>query len=181
MRGVRRAAADRSHESVEPICIGGRREEVEEFALAYARSKSVLIRTAAMITGNDELAADVVAEAFARVFPRWRDGHVRDLDGYLYRAVVNECMSALRRRHAGTWTDRHEGDPAEQIADHELVERLLATLKPKVRAMVVLRFYLDLSEERTADLVGVPVGTVKSSVSRALESLRVSLTRGEVG
>jgi RNA polymerase sigma factor (sigma-70 family) len=166
---------------VEPFPLGGRRDEVEEFALAYARSKPTLIRTAALIAGNDEIAADVVAEAFARVLPRWRSGSVRDLDGYLYRSVVNECMSTLRRRRTIEWGVGAASDHAEQIADHELVAQLLATLKPKVRAMVVLRFFLDLSEAQTADLVGVPVGTVKSSVARALDALRGSLAKGEVG
>ena len=161
--------------TLEPFGVGERRDVVEEFASAYARSKLVLIRTAALITGNDEVAADIVAEVFARVLPRWRAGNIRDLDGYLYQCVVNECMSALRRRRT---VERRNGpgrlletsDPAQQVADHELVAQLLATLKPKVRTMVVLRFFLDLTEAQTADLVGVPVGTVKFTVSRALDA-----------
>jgi RNA polymerase sigma factor (sigma-70 family) len=78
------------------------------------------------------------------------------------------------------WRPGSTRDHAEQIADYELVAQLLATLKPRVRAMVVLRFFGDLTEAQTAEVVGVPVGTVKSSVSRALESLRASLTKGEV-
>lgn len=171
---------------MEPFRIGERRDGVEEFASAYARSKLVLIRTAALITGNDDVAADIVAEVFARVLPRWRAGSVRDLDGYLYRCVVNECISVLRRRRSVEWRigpgrPPEVHDPALQVADHELVAQMLATLKPKVRAMIVLRFFLDLSEAQTAGLVGVPVGTVKSTVSRALDELRGSLTKGEVG
>ncbi|MEO8697107.1 MAG: sigma-70 family RNA polymerase sigma factor [Acidimicrobiales bacterium] len=166
---------------MEPFSFGERRVGVEEFALAYARSKAHLIRTAALITGDDDVAADVVAEVFARVLPRWRAGNVLDLDGYLYRCVVNECISAIRRRRAVEWRPGSTRDHAEQIADYELVAQLLATLKPKVRAMVVLRFFGDLTEAQTAKIVGVPVGTVKSSISRALESLRGSLTKGEVG
>jgi RNA polymerase sigma factor (sigma-70 family) len=72
-----------------------------------------------------------------------------------------------------------DGDAGPMTSDaRDELRRMLAALGPKERAVVVLRYYCDLSEQDTAATLGMPVGTVKSTCSRALARLRVSVTTG---
>ena len=123
-----------------------------------------------------------MAEAFAKVFPQWRRGQVYDPSAYLRRAVVNEVTSRGRRRvledrEVRRRSSRGRGDPGvdELVAGRDLVVRALRRLPVRQRAVVVLRYYDDLSEAEVADLLGLSVGTVKSHTARALERLRVEL------
>jgi RNA polymerase sigma factor (sigma-70 family) len=138
------------------------------------------------MTGDAALAEDVVAEAFARTFRRWRQGAVRDADMYVRRAVVNEVRTTwrrleVRRRHAA----RERQVPVspfggvDRVADADLLERALATLPVRVRAVVVLRIVEDLSEQQTAEALGCSVGTVKGYLSRGLQRLRAALEDSE--
>ena len=69
-----------------------------EYAEVYAERRRGLLRFASLLTGNAALAEDAVAEAFARVYPKWRQGRVHDLDAYLKRAVVNETTNSFRTK-----------------------------------------------------------------------------------
>ena len=72
---------------------------MDDYAQAFWELSDRLIAAAWLILRDSELAEDVTAEAFAKVYPRWRTGKVDDLRGYLYRAVVNEALSTSRRRN----------------------------------------------------------------------------------
>ena len=152
----------------------GGRSGVDAYASAYADSRDRLVRAAFLIVRDGELAADVVADVFARAYPSWRDGKISDLGGYLYRAVVNASLNAQRRRTRPARFVRPDvdGDHAEQLADRDLVDAALGALTRKQRAVLVLRFYLDHSEADTAVALGIPAGTVKSTTARALDRLR---------
>lgn len=155
------------------------RDATDEFASVYAAHRVRAVRLAYLLTGDPEQAEDLVSEAFARVYPRWRQGRVADVGPYLRRAVVNQANSRLRRRYLERRESvRRAGDDRgvrrvdEHTADHDAVWGALLRLPARQRAAVVLRYYEDLSEAETAEALGVGVGTVKSQVSRGLDRLR---------
>ncbi|GAB3107514.1 hypothetical protein GCM10027160_04260 [Streptomyces calidiresistens] len=149
----------------------------------YVRARGpVLLRTARSLTPNPNDAEDLLQTALAKTFVAWdRIEDHRALDGYVRRALINTRTSQWRRRRV----DEHpvdelpepepvpQADPAERQALREVMWRAVLRLPPRQRAMVVLRYYEDLSEVRTAEVLGVSVGTVKSAVSRAMARLRM--------
>ncbi len=139
-------------------------------------------RIALLLAGSRADAEDLVAEAVARTLPRWRTGEVDDAVAYVRRVVVNLASSRWRRRSVGRRLDHRAldwlppaDDAAATIAERERTLKAVLRLPPRRRAVVVLRFYDDLSEAQIADVLGVEVGTVKSQLSRALEQLRTEL------
>jgi RNA polymerase sigma-70 factor (sigma-E family) len=140
-----------------------------------------LVRLAYVLCGDATEAEDIVADAYARTWPRLSRGKVDDPFSYLRRSVVNGVVSWRRhqfvvrreelRRRAGLPDPRGE----MQVADRDLLWPALRTLPLAQRQVVALRFLEDLSEAETARVLGVPVGTVKSRAARALEALRDAL------
>jgi RNA polymerase sigma factor (sigma-70 family) len=142
-------------------------------------------RLAYAVAGDTRHAEDAVADAVARVWPRFRDGRVDDVGAYMRRAVVNEAISQSRRRGAGAraLALRPPPDPEPRIEElveqHQLVMRGLRTLPAGQRAAIALRYLEGLSELETAATLEISVGTVKSRVHRGLHALREGLE--EVG
>jgi RNA polymerase sigma-70 factor (sigma-E family) len=150
-----------------------------DFADVYAAHHAEALRLAYLLCGDAHRAEDAVADAFVNVFRRMQRGAVADARAYLRRAVVNEINSrfrrlAVERREAAKRSGDERGmRPADdQLADADLILTALRALPQRQRTAVVLRYYLDLTEADTAAAMDVSVGTVKSSVSRALERLR---------
>ena len=150
---------------------------------AYVRDRGpVLLRAARALTADPDDAEDLLQTALTRTYLAWdRIADHRALDGYVRRTLVNTRTSQWRRRRVDEYACAEPPEPAsparaedtaEEQAVRDTVWRALRRLPPRQRAMVVLRFYEDLSEVRTAQLMGVSVGTVKSTVSRALTKLR---------
>jgi len=140
----------------------------------YHREHQGLVRLAAAMVDDVAVAEELVQEAFARAHLRW--GHLENAGAYVRAAVVNACRSERRRRAARRRADERaerprDALPAVEPAD-ESVLRAVRALPAKRRAVVVLRFYEDLPEAEIADILGVRVGTVKSTLSRALDQLR---------
>jgi RNA polymerase sigma-70 factor (sigma-E family) len=153
-----------------------------DFAAYLAARQASLLRTAYLLTGNRHDAEDLTQTAFAKLYLSW--DKVRDqgsIDGYVRRILVNEHNSLWRR----AWKRR------EHPQDHEVLVRgaaavqdeydegrgsalwdLVQTLPRKARAVVVLRYYEEMTEAETAEVLGITVGTVKSQTSRALATLR---------
>ncbi|WP_398857836.1 SigE family RNA polymerase sigma factor [Streptomyces griseiscabiei] len=149
---------------------------------AYVKARQpVLLRTARSLTANPCDAEDLLQTALAKTYVAWEriEDH-RALDGYVRRALLNTRTSQWRKRKVDEFACEElpepEGvqaaDPAEQQALHDAMWRAIMKLPARQRAMVVLRYYEDLSEVQTAEVLGVSVGTVKSAVSRALGKLR---------
>jgi RNA polymerase sigma-70 factor (sigma-E family) len=156
-------------------------ERVEGGRLAelYAGHAHEATRLAYLLTGDRALAEDLVQDAFVRLAGRFLD--LRDPNGfshYLRRTVVNLSNSWYRRRRVErAYLEREGASPRGEslvpdLAERDALWRRLQQLNPKQRAAIVLRFYADLSEEQTAEAMGVPKGTVKSLVSRGLEAMR---------
>ena len=142
-------------------------------------------RLAYLLTGDRTLAEDLVQDAFVKVLGRFQDIRNRDAFWwYLRRTIVNLSTSYFRRRRVErSWLER-QNPPEAAPLPHDLGERerlrdALMSLRPEQRAAVVLRFYEDLSLADTAEALGMPVGTVKSTVSRGLDRLREQLPEEE--
>ncbi|MEU2867644.1 SigE family RNA polymerase sigma factor [Streptomyces olivoreticuli] len=149
---------------------------------SYVRARGpVLQRTARSLTSNPCDAEDLLQTALTKTYLAWEriEDH-RALDGYVRRALVNTRTSQWRKRKVEEFPyedlpERESAaapDPAEQQALRDAMWRAVRRLPDRQRAMVVLRYYEDLTEVQTAELLGVSVGTVKSAVSRALGKLR---------
>jgi RNA polymerase sigma-70 factor (sigma-E family) len=133
-----------------------------------------MVRVAFLLVGSRAEAEDVVQDAFARIELRW--ARLDNPGGYLRRCVVNRSNDILRRRRLEErFRVLHRQETSELQAD-ELGDAL-ATLPPKRRAAVVLRYYEGLRESEIAEALGVRPGTVKSMLHRALAQLREVIER----
>jgi RNA polymerase sigma factor (sigma-70 family) len=139
-------------------------------------------RTARLLVGDPELADDLVGEAIARTLPRWRAGRVDDGPAYVRRVVINLASRRWRRLALGRRRDQAAlewiataPDAAEVLAERDRTVRAVMRLPVRRRAVVVLRFYEDLTLAEIAAVLAVAEGTVKSQLSRALEQLRAEL------
>jgi RNA polymerase sigma-70 factor (sigma-E family) len=139
-----------------------------------------VLRLAVLLVGDQTTAEDLVADAYVRVFVRWRRDAVTDFEAYLRRAVVNAVKNTWRRRSVGRRVERlvtqatFDADP--RALDTIVVERdellmALNALPPGQRQCVVFRYYEDLSEAQTAALLGVAIGTVKAQTAKGLARL----------
>jgi len=145
----------------------------------YVRHAGAGLRLAYFLTGERGQAEDLLHDAFIRVVGRYQDMRVPDaFDAYLRRAIVNLHMSQLRRRkveraylvrEAARAADVYE--PPDVCARADLWNAL-GSLTHRQRAVVVLRFYEDLTEQATADVMRCSVAAVNSLVARAMETLR---------
>ena len=145
-----------------------------------------LQRIARLLVGSGEVADDLVAEAIARTLPKWRSGTVAEPAAYARRVLVNLAHRRWRRRRLSARSDHFALDWTTPSADHsaDSAERdrtlsALHRLPARRRAVVVLRYYEDLPEVAIAEALGIGVGTVKSTLSRALEQLRAVLETQE--
>lgn len=153
-------------------------EEQAEFeAWVHARS-AALARTAYLLTGDVHLAEDLVQDALARVAQHWsRVRRQGEPDAYARVVLHRLSVDRWRRRSARppeVFTDVHPelgSDPAD-VERRLLLREALSRLTPKQRAVLSLRFYDDLTEARTAEVLGCSVNTVKSQTRQALQRLR---------
>lgn len=158
------------------------REGFEEFVIAR---RAALLRTAYLLTGDHDDAEDLVQVALVKVVPHWRRIADRP-EPYVRRVLARESVSRWRRRR---WREvstaeppdrRAAGDAAGEASDRDLLRSALAALPPRQRAVIVLRYYDDLTERQTAEALGIAVGTVKSQARDGLARLRTLLPDAEV-
>ncbi|MEV0839179.1 SigE family RNA polymerase sigma factor [Actinocatenispora sera] len=138
-----------------------------------------LSRLAYLLTGNHHAAEDLLQTALTKVVARWPKVARYDQPAqYVRRVMLNEYISGWRRRQklveqsAAAVPDPPGGDGTESTVRRVLLGRALARLTAKQRAVVVLRYYHDLTETQTAAELRCSVGTVKSQTHRALARLR---------
>lgn len=153
-----------------------------DFATFYATAWPRLLRTTYAVAGDRQLAEDALQTALAKAYAAWpRVSRTDDPFAYVRRIAVNAAIAQHRKAHRRRETtvevlpDRptpSPGDPLER--DGVLVA--VRALPPRQRAVVVLRYYEDLSERQIAELLGCRPGTVKSQASAALATLRSLLT-----
>ena len=158
----------------EPEVQAPARARFEDFV---ATRGAALQRTACLLTGDWALAEDLLQTSLARAYPRW-DRIVRDdPEAYVRKVIVNTWSSWWRRKWRGEQptSELPESAGPDAFADadrRQAVHRALATLPPRQRAVVVLRFHEDMSEAQVAAALDVSIGTVKSQTAKALASMR---------
>ena len=147
----------------------------------FAASRGVaLTRFAYALCGDRFLAEDLTQTALERCCKRWRVvGMPRSPDAYVKKAITNEFVSSRRRRSSRDvpieeLPDVHVLDHAPGVHDRDALWRALGGLSPSQRAVLVLRYYEDLDDSTIASILGCAQGTVRSSISRALATLRVN-------
>lgn len=145
------------------------------FASFYEASWSGSVRLAALLTQDASVAEEIAQEAMATLFGRWAS--VREPSGFLYRCIVNG--SRMYHRHRVVVRDRNPVLISELVSDagFDHLADLVAGLPHRQRAVLVLRYYCDLSEREIAAALDCRVGTVKSLASRALARLEKELPR----
>ncbi|MEV0897015.1 SigE family RNA polymerase sigma factor [Actinoplanes sp. NPDC049802] len=153
----------------------------EEFADSRL---SALLRYAVMLTGDPTTAQDLVQETMVRVQLHWTKVSRTDSpDGYVRKILTNQFIDMRRGswwRRVLLWPDLDDSVPvtsdhADESAERDRMWSLLAKLPRRQRAALVLRYYEDLPDQEIADILGCAVGTVRSSISRGLGTLRAEL------
>jgi RNA polymerase sigma-70 factor (sigma-E family) len=150
----------------------------EEFREFVAARSGALLRTAYLLTGDWATAEDLLQTALTKTYLACkRLGGIEAIEPYARRVMVNTSTSWWRRRWHGerpteVLPERAGVDEIEQQLDRDVLWRQLRALPSRQRAVLVLRFYEDMSEAQTAALLEISPGTVKSQTSRALATLR---------
>jgi RNA polymerase sigma factor (sigma-70 family) len=147
----------------------------DNFDDVFNRERTPMVRLAFLMLGSETLAEEVVQDGFVALLERWDS--INNPGAYLRRCVVNGCIGQSKR--ARRWTPAPEDladTGAEPATDHML--DAVRRLAPQRQAMVVLRFYADMTQDEIADTLAVPVGTVKSGLHRAMSELKEALRDG---
>ena len=156
----------------------GREAEVAEFAEFVTRSQAKMVRLGELLTGDRGRAEDLAQHGFTQAYAAWRRIRDGEPEAYVRRCITNAHTDWWRRR---SWREQPFAllpeqpllnDSAKLIADRDLVLRALGKLTERERLVLVLRFYLDLSELEIAAELKIAPGTVKSAASRGLAKLR---------
>lgn len=151
-------------------------DEVSRAAFdAFARARTpALVRFATALSGDPHLGADLVQDALEKTGVAWSRVRKQDNpEAYVRKAIVHRHTSVWRRLRRERLTAALPERAASAATTHDAVLwAQLAALPPRQRAVLVLRFYEDLTEAQAADVLGVTVGTVKSQTSKALATLR---------
>jgi RNA polymerase sigma-70 factor (ECF subfamily) len=152
----------------------------EAFAALVRDAAARLDGAARLMLRDPELARDAVQDALIRA---WRDlSALRDVerfDSWLHRLTINACLDVARRRSRRgrevELTSLHApwvGDSVDAFADRELLAEALRRLDPEWRALVVMHFYLGMALPEAAAALGIPLGTAKSRLHRAIAGMR---------
>ena len=149
-------------------------DELAEFVRARYPA---LLRRAYLLTGNQLAAEDLVQEALARCCAAWRRHDITEPDAYVQRVMVNLLISRSRlKRFREDPTDPmpelSTADATHQHAESDALWHVLQQTAPRQRAVLVLRFYEDMSEDDVAACLNIAVGTVRSQTAKGLARLR---------
>ncbi len=166
---------------VEDHVDGADAEAFRGFVLARGQS---LVRAGYVLTGDQQLAEDLVQQALEKAARHWHRIEPGAAEAYVRRTMYRDQVSRWRRRRVaetltglvpGARVGSQDDRTADQVAERVALKEALARLGPRQRAVLVLRFYEDLTEREVAELLGIGVGTVKSQSAKALARLRREL------
>ena len=145
----------------------------EDFETYVAARYDALLRTAYLLTGDHHDAEDLLQQALVKAVGAW--GRMDEPDAYVRTILVRQNISRWRRRRwreVSTETPRDVAVTDTGAEDRLVLQQALGVLAPRQRAVIVLRYYEDLTEVQTAAALGIKVGTVKSQARDALRRLR---------
>ncbi|WP_163512533.1 SigE family RNA polymerase sigma factor [Fodinicola acaciae] len=150
----------------------------QRFAEFVAARTPALMRLAYLLTGDQHAAEDLLQTALTKAMVRWRTLQRDDPEAYVRRVMYHEQVSWWRRAARRRETTVHElpdtplADPSDQSDLRMQTRQALLRLTAKQRAVLVLRYFEDLSETQVADALGCSVGTVRSQTAKAVARLR---------
>jgi RNA polymerase sigma-70 factor (sigma-E family) len=149
----------------------------DDFEAFVAARYDPLLRTAYLLTGDHHDAEDLLQQSLVKAVGAW-GRIVGDPEPYVRTILVRQNVSRWRRRR---WREVQTPLPPDRaihdegVDDRVRLQEALAGLAPRQRAVIVLRYYEDLTEVQTAEVLGIAVGTVKSQARDALKRLRQSV------
>jgi RNA polymerase sigma-70 factor (ECF subfamily) len=155
------------------------------FGELFEQYKNLVYKTAYLMLGEPQEAEDTLQEVFLRVHRSLRSYHPSKgaFTTWLHRITVNYCINQTRKRrlrllpiaqvHPGHMPS--QPSPAQRLDDEDAVAGAIRGLSGKLRAVVVLRYYWDMTYGEMAETLGIPLGTVKSRLNAALNALREEL------
>jgi RNA polymerase sigma factor (sigma-70 family) len=161
----------------------GRTDVLDDEAVAAELRAAVAL--AGLLVGDAGVAQDIGAEAVARWYAAAQQRPILDAHAYVRRIVCNlvygrfRRLRVERRYRAQLAADEPHADTTDDIARNQQLRAVLHGLPGRQRAVIVLRYFEDLSEQDTAAVLDIPVGTVKSTAARALDALRRALEESE--
>ena len=156
----------------------GREAQTDEFTDFVANSQARMVRIGELLAGDRSRAEDLAQHGYAQAFAAWHRLRSGDPEAYVRRCMVNAQTDWWRRRYwreqpTAQLPERADGtDATAAAADREVVLRALARLTVRERIVLVLRYYLDMSEQQIAAELKIAPGTVKSAAARGLAKLR---------
>ena len=159
----------------------GERPMEDDFRDFVTARSAALLRTAYLLAGDWATAEDLLQTALTKTYLAWkRLGQIEAIEPYARRVLVNTATSWWRRRWHGErptefLPERAAPDRLDEQLDRDALWRHVKALPARQRAVLVLRFYEDMSEAQTAAMLNISAGTVKSQTSRALGTLRQRL------
>jgi RNA polymerase sigma-70 factor (sigma-E family) len=155
---------------------GLERERADSLAAAWEAHRPPLLRLAVLLTGRQDAAEDLVQESFVHAADRLPTLAPDAVRPYLRATELNLWRKRLRRLSLERQVRLVPDPPVEvDFEERDAVWAAIRRLPPRRRACLVLRYYEDLTERETADLLGCSVGTVKSQTHKALQALRQEL------
>jgi RNA polymerase sigma-70 factor (sigma-E family) len=168
-------------ETLEVVPSGPRQGRDVEFAAFMTAQSGELLRTAWLLVGDARQAEELVQAALVRTYAAWNRVRTEDTLRYARRVLANLRVDTWRRRRRevlaapDAMPEPSETGAQERVDDRDQLVRALALLTPRQRRIVVLRHLVGLSDADVAADLGVSVGTVKSTASRGLATLRAAL------
>jgi RNA polymerase sigma-70 factor (ECF subfamily) len=162
-------------------------KDEEAFANLFQQYKNLVFKTAYLMLGSTEEAEDALQEVFLSVHRALGtfDPSRAAFTTWIYRITVNQCLNRRRKRRITILplgeTAASYPSPESQVMTDQTLEHALNGLSDKLRSVVVLRYYADLPYAEIGEILDVPLGTVKSRLNQALETLRRSLEPSREG
>ena len=154
----------------------------------YVRARQhMLLRAAYLVCGDLPLAEDLLEGALVKLARQWERVRDEQPDAFVRRILYRDAISSWRNRRPevvgmdALWEEPPDSWDAEEVERRLDVLRALGGLTPRQRATVVLRYFEDRTEQDTAEVLGVSVGTVRSQTHDALRHLRAALPRVDLG
>lgn len=159
----------------------------EAFATLFEQYKNLVYKTAYLMLGEQNEAEDALQEVFVQVYkslPRF-DPRKAAFTTWLHRVTFNHCLNHRRRKHPFTLPLEDISPalksefPGAELAEEEVLQQAIGKLTNKQRAVVILRYYWDQPYAEIAQILDIPLGTVKSRIDLALKTLRKALEEQE--
>jgi RNA polymerase sigma-70 factor, ECF subfamily len=161
----------------------------EAFAILFEQYRNLVYKTAYLMLGETTEAEDALQEVFVQVYRSLSgfDPQKAAFTTWLYRVTVNYCLNRRRKKHPLALPLEEISPafrsefPGTQLADEEVLQQAIGKLTDKQRVVVILRYFWDLPYAEIAQILDVPLGTVKSRIDLALKTLRKVLEEQETG